>query len=51
MSPIGNLTGLNPKTHRDLAATGQIPGAFKVCAQWRVSVPKFLAVVHGRVAP
>ena len=33
-----------------LAAAGQIPGAFKVGAQWRVSVPKFEAEVHGQVA-
>jgi hypothetical protein len=33
-----------------LAAAGQIPGAFRVGAQWRVSVPKFMAEVHGQVA-
>ena len=32
-----------------LAAVGQIPGAFKVGAQWRVSKPKFEAEVHGAV--
>ena len=25
----------------------QIPGAFKVGGQWRVSVPKFMHEVHG----
>ena len=25
----------------------QIPGAFKVGGQWRVSVPKFMSEVHG----
>ena len=25
----------------------QIPGAFKVGGQWRVSVPKFMREVHG----
>jgi len=30
-----------------LAPTGAIPGVFKVGAQWRVSVPKFMAEVHG----
>ncbi len=25
----------------------QIPGAFKVGSQWRVSVPKFMREVHG----
>jgi hypothetical protein len=30
-----------------LAPLGQIPGAFKVGAQWRVSVPRFERVVHG----
>lgn len=33
-----------------LASIGQIPGAFKVGAQWRVSVQRFQAVVHGQVA-
>lgn len=33
-----------------LAPLGQIPGAFKVGAQWRVSKPKFDAEVHGQVA-
>jgi len=33
-----------------LAPLGQIPGAFKVGAQWRVSVPRFNAVVHGGAA-
>ncbi len=39
--------GIAPSTAYRLAATGQIPGAFKVGAQWRVSVPKFLREVHG----
>jgi hypothetical protein len=30
-----------------IAPHGQIPGAFKVGAQWRVSVPKFMHEVHG----
>jgi hypothetical protein len=30
-----------------LAPLGRIPGAFKVGAQWRVSVPRFLRDVHG----
>jgi hypothetical protein len=29
------------------AEAGRLPGAFKVGAQWRVSVPRFLRVVHG----
>ncbi len=24
-----------------------MPGAFKVGGQWRVSVPRFIALVHG----
>lgn len=39
--------GIAPSTAYRLAATGQLPGAFKVGAQWRVSVPKFLREVHG----
>ena len=42
--------GIAPSTAYRLAATGQIPGAFKVGAQWRVSVPKFLREVHGDLA-
>jgi len=30
-----------------LVGTGQIPGAFRVGGQWRISVPRFLADVHG----
>jgi len=39
--------GIAPSTAYRLAATGQMPGAFKVGAQWRVSVPRFLREVHG----
>ena len=42
--------GIGESTAYRLASTGQIPGAFRIGAQWRVSVPKFLAEVHGRVA-
>jgi excisionase family DNA binding protein len=34
-----------------LAEAGHLPGAFKVGAQWRISVPKFLREVHGAEAP
>lgn len=30
-----------------LAESGQMPGAFKVGVQWRISVPRFEAEVHG----
>ena len=39
--------GVSCSTAYRLALLGQIPGAFKVGAQWRVSVPRFNAVVHG----
>jgi excisionase family DNA binding protein len=39
--------GIGESTAYRLASTGGIPGAFKVGAQWRVSVPRFLAEVHG----
>jgi excisionase family DNA binding protein len=42
--------GIGESTAYRLASTGQIPGAFKVGAQWRVSVPKFTAEVHGQVS-
>jgi excisionase family DNA binding protein len=39
--------GIGDSTAYRLAPLGKIPGAFKVGAQWRVSVPKFLREVHG----
>lgn len=39
--------GIGASTAYRLAPLGGIPGAFKVGAQWRVSVPKFLREVHG----
>jgi excisionase family DNA binding protein len=42
--------GIGLSTAYRLAAAGQIPGAFKVGSQWRVSKPKFEAEVHGQVA-
>jgi excisionase family DNA binding protein len=39
--------GIGVSTAYRLAPQGQIPGAFKVGAQWRVSVPAFLRQVHG----
>jgi excisionase family DNA binding protein len=39
--------GIGESTAYRLAPLGEIPGAFKVGAQWRVSVPKFERVVHG----
>ena len=39
--------GIGDSTASRLAPLGQIPGAFKIGAQWRVSVPKFLREVHG----
>jgi len=39
--------GIGVSTAYRIAPTGAIPGSFKVGGQWRVSVPKFLAEVHG----
>lgn len=39
--------GIGESTAYRIAPLGQIPGAFKVGAQWRVSVPKFMRQVHG----
>ncbi|MHB8318130.1 MAG: helix-turn-helix domain-containing protein [Acidimicrobiales bacterium] len=39
--------GIGVSTAYRLAPVGGIPGAFKVGGQWRVSVPKFFAEVHG----
>jgi hypothetical protein len=42
--------GIAPSTAYRLAPLGEIPGAFRVGGQWRVSVPKFLREVHGTEA-
>jgi excisionase family DNA binding protein len=42
--------GIGTSTAYRLVAVGKIPGAFRIGAQWRVSVPRFLAEVHGEVA-
>ena len=39
--------GIADSTAYRLAPLRQIPGAFKVGGQWRVSVPKFMREVHG----
>lgn len=39
--------GIGLSTAYRQAPLGQIPGAFKVGAQWRVSVPAFMRDVHG----
>ena len=43
--------GIGVSTAYRLAPTGAIPGSFKIGGQWRVSVPRFLAEVHGPPAP
>ena len=40
--------GIGLSTAYRLAAAGQLPGAFKVGNQWRVSVPRFEEIVHGQ---
>ncbi len=42
--------GIGESTAYRLAASGQMPGAFRVGAQWRISVPKFTAEIHGQVS-
>ena len=41
--------GIGTSTAYRLAAAGQMPGAFKVGGQWRISVPRFLTLVHGPI--
>ena len=43
--------GIGVSTAYRIVGTGQIPGAFRVGGQWRVSVPRFLAEVHGGIDP
>ena len=39
--------GIGVSTAYRLVGTGEIPGAIKVGGQWRISVPRFLAEIHG----
>ncbi|MGD0881551.1 MAG: helix-turn-helix domain-containing protein [Acidimicrobiales bacterium] len=40
--------GIGVSTAYRLVGTGQIPGAFRIGGQWRISVPRFEAEVHGQ---
>jgi excisionase family DNA binding protein len=42
--------GIGVSTAYRLAPKGEIPGVFKVGNQWRVSVPRFMRLVHGTEA-
>lgn len=39
--------GIGVSTAYRLVGSGQIPGAFGVGGQWRISVPRFVSDVHG----
>ena len=39
--------GIGLSTAYRLAKAGQIPGAFQIGTQWRISVPAFMAAVHS----
>ena len=39
--------GIGTSTAYRIAAAGDMPGAFKVGGQWRISVPRFFALIHG----
>ena len=41
--------GIGTSTAYRIAAAGKMPGAFKVGGQWRISVPRFLTLVHGPI--
>jgi excisionase family DNA binding protein len=43
--------GVSTWTAYRLAEKGELPGAFKVGAQWRVSVPRFEREIHGEPTP
>lgn len=47
LSWAADQLGIGLSTAYRLASAGELPGAFKVGAQWRISVPRFLALVHG----
>jgi excisionase family DNA binding protein len=42
-----NRLGISKSTAYRLAKAGDMPGAFQAGHQWRVSVPRFWAEVHG----
>ncbi len=42
--------GIAVSTAYRLAQAGEIPGAFRIGAQWRVSKPKFLREIHGEAS-
>lgn len=46
LSWAAEYLGIGLSTAYRVAKAGNMPGAFKVGAQWRVSVPAFLATVH-----
>lgn len=39
--------GIGVSTAYRIVGSGHIPGAFRVGGQWRISVPRFLAALHG----
>ena len=39
--------GISVSTAYRLAESGQMPGAFKIGSQWRISRPKFEREIHG----
>ena len=45
LSWAADQLGISTSTAYRIAGT--IPGAFRVGAQWRVSKPRFLQIVHG----
>jgi hypothetical protein len=47
LSWLAERLHISESTAYRLAPTGDLPGVFRVGNQWRVSVPKFLAEVHG----
>ena len=51
LSWAADQLGIGTSTAYRLAASGQIPGAFKVGAQWRVSMPRFQREIHGGTTP
>jgi excisionase family DNA binding protein len=46
LSWAAEYLGIGLSTAYRLAKSGQIPGAFLIGSQWRVSVPAFMAIVH-----
>lgn len=48
VAEVANTLRVSEDTVRDLSEKGEIPGAFRVGAQWRFSSTRLQEMIHGR---